>query len=244
MSRLSIIIPCFCNEGNIRDLGQELLDEEKNYPRGTELEYILVDDASEDNTLQELLAFKALHPYRIKVLRLAENVGSNDAVMAGLSITTGDCMAVMAADGQDPPNMLPPMFSHWQKGHKYVIAYRKVLKVSPFNKMLSNIFHVTMMTITLTKAPLNGFDMVIFDRELATRLENEKVKNANLFYCLLQMKRDAIKIPFTKRERKHGHSMWTWSKKFRFLNSSVSSFIPFADLIKSKELRYTIAESF
>lgn len=244
MGKLSIIIPCFCNEGNIPDLGKELLEEEKNFPKGTEIEYILVDDVSEDNTLYELLDFKSLNPGRVKVLKLAENVGSNDAVLAGLSVATGDCIAVMAADGQDPPHLLPVMYGHWQKGNKYVIAYREVLHTGFKNKTISNIFHLTMMAITKTIAPLNGFDMVIFDKELAIKLENEKIKNANLFYCLLQMERKPIKIPFAKRVRTHGHSMWTFSKKFRFLKGSISSFLPFASRVKSKKIRYTISEFF
>lgn len=243
MSKLSIIIPCFHNEGSIPELAQELLDEEPNFPAGTQFEYIFVDDASSDNTWEHLKVLQIALAERVKTLRLRANVGSNNAVLAGLTVATGDCIAVMAADGQDPPQLLPKMYKHWQDGNKLVVAYRETLKTSFMNKLIGNTFHLIMGLLSGTNPPLNGFDMVLFDKSLVKRLEAEMVRNVNLFYCLLWLYKKAPRIPYTKRTRRHGHSMWTFSKKVNYLRKSIAAFLPMGGYA-SMAKKYVIAESF
>lgn len=244
MSKLSIIIPCYHNEGSIPELAQELLDEETNFPTGTQFEYILVDDASADNTWEHLKVLQIALPKRVKVLKLQSNVGSNNAVLAGLTVVTGDCIAVMAADGQDPPQLLPEMYKHWQAGNKLIIAYRETLKTSLLNKLIGNAFHFIMGLLSETKPPLNGFDMVLFDKSLVKRLEADIVRNVNLFYCLLWLFPKAPRIPYTKRTRKHGHSMWTFNKKVNYLQKSIAAFLPGGGYASMAQPKYVIAESF
>ena len=84
MSKLSIIIPCYYNEDNIPVTLGELFNLEDKFPSGTSIEYVMIDDGSKDITLVVLEEFQKKYPNKIKVLKLARNFGSYNAIQAGL----------------------------------------------------------------------------------------------------------------------------------------------------------------
>ena len=124
MPKISIIIPCYYNEGNIPVTTAELIQNESLFPPDVEFEYVMVDDGSKDKTLDELVKFKNAYPTKVKVIKLAGNVGSFNAILAGMQYATGDCNVIITADLQDPPDLMPKMYDYWLKGIKFVIANR------------------------------------------------------------------------------------------------------------------------
>ena len=84
MAKLSIITPCYFNEKNIPVTAKAFIENEKKFPVGTEFEYVLIDDGSKDNTLHELIKFKEQYPDKVKIIKLAGNVGSYNAILAGI----------------------------------------------------------------------------------------------------------------------------------------------------------------
>jgi len=72
MSKLSIIIPCYYNEGNISVTGKELIKNEQLFPKKTDFEYIFVDDGSKDKTFDELVKFQSKYTAKVKVIKLAK----------------------------------------------------------------------------------------------------------------------------------------------------------------------------
>ena len=97
MPKLSVIIPCYFNEENIPVTTRELLANEALSPVDLSFEYVLVDNGSEDDTLKALLDCRAAHPDKVRVVELAGNVGSYNAIVAGMAQATGDYMAIIAA---------------------------------------------------------------------------------------------------------------------------------------------------
>jgi polyisoprenyl-phosphate glycosyltransferase len=228
MSKISIIIPCYFNEGNIPVTGRELVDNEKLFPAGTEFEYIFVDDGSKDNTLSELLKFKEQHKEKIKIVKLASNVGAFNALLAGFSFATGDCNVILAADLQDPPDLIPKMFEYWQKGVKLVIANRQDREESLGQKLFSGTYHVLIRKLALKNAPAGGFDLVLFDRQLKEEVLKINEKNTNILYLLTWLGFDYVSIPYVRKKREIGKSKWTIRKKSKmFIDSFVAfSFFP------------------
>jgi len=225
MSKISIIIPCYFNEGNIPVTGQELIDNEKLFPEETEFEYVFVDDGSKDNTLNELLKFKEQHKEKVKVVKLATNVGSFNAILAGFSVATGDCNVILAADLQDPPELIPKMFDYWQKGVKLVIANRQDREESFGKKFLSNFHHSMIRTFALKNVPTGGFDLVLFDRQLKEEVIKINEKNTNILYLLTWLGFDYVNIPYIRKKREIGKSRWTLKKKIKM---SIDSFVAFS----------------
>ncbi len=90
MTKLSIIIPCYFNGENLPVTTKELIENEKLFSEPIVFEYIMVDDGSKDNTMEELLKFKNNYPEKVKIVKLAGNVGSYYAIFAGMHYDTGD----------------------------------------------------------------------------------------------------------------------------------------------------------
>ena len=124
---LSIIVPCY-NEQEVLPLFYRKTGEvlEK---MGCEYELILVDDGSKDGTLAVMkdLAQKDTH---VKYLSFSRNFGKESAMYAGLSNARGDYAAVMDADMQDPPSLLPRMLDKLQTGEYDCVAARRVSRKS------------------------------------------------------------------------------------------------------------------
>jgi dolichol-phosphate mannosyltransferase len=226
--KLSIIIPCYYNEENIPVTTAEVIANESSFPPDVTFEYVMVDDGSKDNTYQELLKFRSAYPDKVKVLKLAGNVGSYNAILAGLNYATGDCNIILTADLQDPPELIPKMYDYWLKGIKFVIANRTDREESWSQKIFSNTFHRLMKKLALKNIPDGGFDLVLFDRQLREQAVKMNENNAHLIYLLAWMDYDYVSIPYVRRKREIGRSRWTLQKKIKlFIDSFVSfSFFP------------------
>lgn len=129
MGVLSIVIPCHNEELTIPLFYREILGIESRLQ--AELELIFVDDGSGDGTL-EVIKGLAAEDFRVKYLSFSRNFGKEAAVYAGLKQTVGDFTAVMDADLQDPPAMLPPMLKAVrEEGYDAAAARRADRKGEP-----------------------------------------------------------------------------------------------------------------
>lgn len=228
MSKITIITPCYYNEKNLPVTFPVLLENEKNFPAGTEIEYIFIDDGSKDNTFGELQKIQAAHPSKVKVLKLSRNFGANSASYAGICHATGDCCVILAADLQDPPELIPELFKHWQNGYKLVLAQKANREDSLLTKILSGTYHNLIRKTALKNAPKGGFDLWLFDKTLKEELIKMDEKNFYLPYMFIWMGFEYVSIPYTRRKREIGKSGWTLSKKIKsFIDSFVSfTFMP------------------
>ena len=228
MPKISIVIPCYYNELNIPITGPALIENESNFPSDVTFEYVYVDDGSKDQTLKALLDLKQKYPEKIKVVKLAGNVGSYNAIVAGTEYSTGDCVSVITADLQDPPELIAKMYDYWLKGIKFVVANRTNREESFIKKTLANTFQYLIKKHALPNIPKGGFDFVLFDKQLKEELIKIKEKNTNSLYLLAWMNFEMVSIPYTRLERKVGVSKWTFKKRMKlFIDSFVSfSYLP------------------
>ncbi|UPL49830.1 glycosyltransferase family 2 protein [Hymenobacter sublimis] len=224
MPKLSVIIPCYYNEANVPVTVKELIDNEVRFPTGVEFEYIFVDDGSGDQTLQALIAAHDQYPDRIRVIKLAGNVGSYNAIVAGIAHATGDCLSVITADMQDPPELMVQMYDYWQKGFKLVIGNRQDREETGFSKWFAQAFHWLMKRLALSNIPDGGFDFVFFDRQVADEVTKMHERNSNVFYLMIWLGFAYVNIPYVRRKRQIGTSRWTISKKIKLLIDSLLSF--------------------
>lgn len=228
MPLLSYIIPCYFNEENLPHTTKALIENEKFFGEDVTFEYVMIDDGSKDNTLGELKKFKQQYPDKVKVIKLSGNFGSYNAILAGMNYASGDCNVVLAADLQDPPEMIPKMLDYWKKGIKLVIANREDRQESFFQKVFSNSYHYLIKKLALKNIPKGGYDLVLFDKQLRDEVVKIDEKNTNQLYLLSWLKYDYVNIPYVRRKRDVGKSRWTLQKKVKlFIDSFVSfSFFP------------------
>jgi len=125
---LSVIVPCFNEEENVPFFYEELMKNKSFFDnRGLDVEVIYVDDGSKDGTVAEV---KKLHEVdeRVKLIRFSRNFGKEAAMYAGFCNAKGDYVAVMDADMQDPPSLLPQMLEILDGGEYDSVATRRVTR--------------------------------------------------------------------------------------------------------------------
>ena len=108
MKKISIIVPCYNEEQAIPYFYEEITKVAKEMKN--DFEFIFVNDGSKDKTI-EIVKEYAKKDKRVKFIHFSRNFGKEAAMYAGLELSTGDYVAIMDADLQDPPALLPQMVS-------------------------------------------------------------------------------------------------------------------------------------
>lgn len=222
MSIVSVVIPCYFNEENVNKTFIEISNVLKK--ASIDFEIIFVDDGSKDKTFLELSAIHAANPHVVKLVKLVKNVGSYTAILAGMSKATGDCVTVISADLQDPPELIAEMYQHWQSGIKLVLASRAKRNDGIFNNYFSGFYHLLIQKMAIPSLPKGGFDFVLFDKELCQHVLKIKERNTNTLYLLPWLGYPFVTIPYERRKREIGKSRWTLAKKIKLL---IDSFVAF-----------------
>lgn len=124
MKKISLIIPCF-NEEEVLGILYDELNKVTNQMDGYEFEFLFVDDGSKDKTLSILKGFSE-EDDRVVYLSFSKNFGKEAAMYAGFCNATGEYVAVMDADMQDPPSLLPEMMTYLESGEYDSVATRRV----------------------------------------------------------------------------------------------------------------------
>jgi dolichol-phosphate mannosyltransferase len=220
---ISIVVPVYFNEQNLPDTIPQLLELEDALD-GNRLELVFVDDGSEDESLAILLDYQKRFPKRIKVVKLTRNFGAMAALQAGLTVATGDCVGVIAADLQDPPELFIEMVRHWEKGVKAVFAVRSDREESFLQKSISNLYYVLLRRFAVPNYPAGGFDFFLADRQVIDEVSKIKEKNTNLMTLVFWLGYQAVFIPYVRRKRTKGKSRWTLGKKIKLFVDTFVSF--------------------
>lgn len=224
MPKLSVVIPCYFNEDNIPVTVRELVANEAGFPPEVTFEYVFVNDGSGDNTLGALRRAQATYPGKVRIVDLAANVGSYNAIVAGMAHASGDCLAIITADMQDPPELMVQMYDYWKKGFKLVIGNRQDREETGLSQMLAKTFHWLMKHLALKNIPDGGFDFVFFDRQVSDEVVALRERNSNVFYLMVWLGFPYVNIPYVRRKREIGTSRWTLSKKVKLLIDSLLAF--------------------
>ncbi len=223
----SIIIPIYYNELNLEDTIPELLTLEHKLP-GYHLELVCVDDGSGDRSLEILRGFHARYPRSVKVVKLARNFGSMSAILAGMTVARGDCIGMIAADLQDPPELFLEMIRHWEQGNKSIFAVRQDREDPLSSKVFSSLYYRLVRQFAIPNYPEGGFDFFLIDRQVAEDVTKIHEKNTNIMTLIFWLGYKPILLPYVRRQRRKGKSRWTLAKKIKlFVDTFVSfSFTP------------------
>lgn len=224
MKKISIVIPVYFNEENLPETISRLLDLQ-NKLNQYQFELIFVDDGSKDKSLDMLLSFQIKNPKEIKIVKLTRNFGSMSAIQAGLTVSSGDCVGVIAADLQDPPELFVDMLKHWENGIKAVLAIRKNRQDPPLQKIFSKSFYSLLRKYAIQDYPKNGFDFMLIDKQIVEEVNKIREKNTNLFTLIFWLGYNYVTIPYTRVARTKGKSKWTLGKKIKLF---IDSFVAFS----------------
>lgn len=221
--KVSAVIAVYYSEPSLLPLFSELRKIEAELDRkGLDFELIFVDDGSRDNSLAELLKIKHQRP-STKVIKLTRNFGAVHASKAGTQFVTGDCYVVLAADLQDPPELILEMVDKWLGGEKYVVCARSNREDPVMTKLFAWVYYRLVRLFVIRDYPGNGFDLALMDRAILRHMQTSS-KNINplIFSYWLGFKPHMIR--YNRRARRFGKSRWTFWKKLTFFLDSILGF--------------------
>ena len=224
MKTFSIIIPVYYNELNLPETIPQLLGFAREMP-GYHLELVFVNDGSGDRSLEILLEYRSKDPETIKVVNLTRNFGSMAAIQAGFTVVTGDCVGMISADLQDPPELFHEMLRYWENGSKAIFAVRQDREDASLQKLLSNGYYSLIRQLAIKDYPNGGFDFFLVDRQVIDELNKIQEKNTNIMTLIHWLGYKSITIPYIRRSRKKGKSRWTLAKKIKLF---IDTFVAFS----------------
>src|SRR4051794_36285509 len=219
---LSIVIPTY----NEVDAFPALLSRVRSAVAQADQPYeiVFVDDGSVDGTVP-LLEEAAEHDSRIKVLFFSRNFGHQAAITAGLDFAEGDAVAVMDADLQDPPELLPQMLELLRQDYD-VVSPRRMSRQGEtlFKKWTAAFFYRVMARIVNGNLSVDVGDFRLFSRRavLAIRGFRERHRFMRGLVAWLGLK-EAV-LPFERQPRAAGETKYSTWKMLRFAWTAISSF--------------------
>jgi polyisoprenyl-phosphate glycosyltransferase len=223
MALVSIIVPVYFNAKSLPALA-ERLDALSKRVRRHRFEFIYVDDGSGDDSF-EMLSALAKRDGRITVVKLTRNFGSNIAIQAGLAHARGACAGFVAADLQDPPELLEAMIRDWEKGSKVVFAVRKNRSGDPWmTRLFARVFNVLFKKLVFNRFFDQGVGFFLADRRVVDFLVQCDEKNAHLFGLILWGGFEPSVVTYVRGGREHGRSRWSFGLKIKYFIDAFAAF--------------------
>jgi len=223
MKSISIIVPVYYNEGSLPFLFIELKKLEQTLlQKEIAMELIFVEDGSGDQSFLELIKIKRQRP-TTKIIKLSRNFGNIRAEKAGYRYVTGDCFCALAADLQDPPELIAKMVDYWLAGEKFVICVREQREDPPLTTFFANLFYKLVRGFVIKNYPKGGFDLALMDKVMLPYMKNSG-KNINTAMFAYSLGFEPKIIEYKRQKRLHGKSRWTFAKKFNYFIDSILGF--------------------
>jgi glycosyltransferase involved in cell wall biosynthesis len=165
---LSVVVPCYNEEESIQACHVQL--SESLVASGQSYEIVYVNDGSRDLTMTILREIQAMDP-RVQVINLSRNFGHQVAVSAGIRYATGNAVALMDADLQDPPEVLMEMMRVLESGYDVVYGARRTRAGESFVKLFTaKLFYRTLHLLSDTDIPVDTGDFRVMSRRAVNAL--------------------------------------------------------------------------
>jgi len=220
---LALVVPIYRNEGSI----DKLLDAVQLISQSIsgDFEAVFVVDGSPDESYSRLREKLSGCAFSSRLVNLTRNFGAFPAIRAGLEISTSDLTAVMAADLQEPPELVINFWKRYAAAH-YDVAFgvREARNDPAASKLASTVFWEIYRRMVIKDIPKGGVDIFAVSRDFRERLLLLNEAHSSLLAQLFWLGGKREFVTYARREREHGKSAWTLSKKLRYLSDSVFAF--------------------
>lgn len=220
---LSIVVPCYNEEEVIKIFYKEI--EKIQFP--LKKEYIFIDDGSSDQTLKELKELAKDNDH-IKYYSFSRNFGKEAALYAGLKYSTGDYIVVMDVDLQDPPELLPEMYSYIKDGKYDCVGTRRVTRSGEpvVRTLFAKTFYKIMKKISETEIVDGARDYRMMSRQMVDSILEVTEYNRFSKGIFSWVGYDTKYLEYQNQERIAGNTTWSfWS----LLKYSIDGIIAFSD---------------
>ena len=189
-----------------------------------ELEAVFVIDGSPDHSEAWLCEHLPAFTVAAQLIALSRNFGSFTAVRMGLAAARGEFIAVMAADLQEPPELMVEFFKSLAQGHDVVVGTRSGRDDPAVSQLSARLYWRLYRFLVQPEIPASGVDVFAVSRRARDALLQLDEAHSSLIVQLFWIGFPRAQVPYQRRARKYGSSGWTWRKKAAYLLDSIFSF--------------------
>jgi len=221
---VSAIVPCMDEEESLRAFHDRVVPILEQL-FGDRWEIVFVDDGSTDRTPQLIAELNAADP-RVRGLRLSRNFGSHVAIAAGLDHAAGDVAVVLAADLQDPPEVIPEFVQRWRAGADIVWGARETREDPLLRRVFARLFYGTIVRSALPSIPRTGTgSFCLIDRAVMDAFRRFEERNRLTFGIISWSGFTQDQAPYRRAARHAGRSKWSMSQ---LVKTAVDTFVSFS----------------
>ena len=201
MKKISVVLPCFNEEENIKPLYESLerILGKLNY----NFEYLFIDNCSEDKTVQEIKKICAKDP-KVKLIVNSRNFGHIRSPMHGILNATGDSAILMATDFQDPPELLLEFIQKWEEGYKVIKGVKSSSEEKSFFFFVRKTYYKTVNRLADVELTQNYTGFGMYDSCVLQELKKVKDRYPYFRGLISEIGFKSAEIKFKQPQRKRG----------------------------------------
>lgn len=214
MKHISIMTPCYNEEGNIRNIYAAVKAQFDKLPQYT-YEHIFIDNYSTDKS-REILKELAKEDKNVKVILNARNFGPNRSGTYGMLQGNGDALICIVCDLQDPPEMIPKFLEKWEEGYKVVLGQKTKSKENQIMFGIRKLYYKIMGMLSETEHLTNVTGYGLFDKEVLDMIKWMDDPDPYIRGLVTQLGYKWCLVEYTQQERTFGKSSYNFNKYFDF----------------------------
>ena len=223
--KISIIVPCYCEEESI-PLFYDAVEKVAPQLPNIELEYWFIDDGSSDNTLGELRKLQQKDPEHVHYASFSRNFGKEAGLYCGLQQATGDYVAVMDVDLQDPPELLPKMLGYLESGEYDCVGTRRVDRKGepPIRSFFAHMFYKLINKISDTEIVDGARDYRLMTRQMVDAILSMSEYNRFSKGIFSWVGFKTKYLEYQNKERVAGKTSWNFWSLLKYSIDGIVSF--------------------
>jgi len=219
--KYSIILPVYNESENVQLLHERISKVMTKLK--SPFEMIFVNDGSTDRTVEKLETLYKKDK-TVKIINFSRNFGHQTAVSAGLKYCTGDMVAILDSDLQDPPEVLPDFFKKLESGYDTVYAIRKNRKETAWKKFAYSTYYRLLKSLANVDIPLDSGDFCVMSRRMIDAINSLPERNRFVRGLRSWVGFKQAGLAYDRDARSAGESKYTMSKLFKLASDGIFSF--------------------
>lgn len=219
--KYSVILPIFNEQENLDSLYNRVVKVLVSLKEDYEI--IFINDGSQDRTKDILIDLHKKNN-KIKIINFSRNFGHQIAVTAGLNFATGDRIAILDADLQDPPEILPKFFAKLNEGYDVVYAVRKKRKENIFKRTAYSLFYKILHLMASVDIPLDSGDFCVLSQRMVKTINSFPERNRFVRGLRSWAGFKQIGLEYEREKRLAGKSKYGLGKLLKLAFDGIFSF--------------------
>ena len=226
MKKVSILIPCYNEQENVRPMSEAIVDLFENQLAQYDYELLFIDNDSSDQT-RPILREICKNNEHIKAIFNAKNFGQFNSPYYGMLQTTGDCTISMVCDFQDPVELIPQYLEAWEQGYKIVIGIKTSSKENPIMYHLCSLYYKMIKRFSDVEQIEHFTGSGLYDKDFIRVLRDLKDPTPFLRGIVAELGYKRKEIPYEQPERRAGK---THNNFIRLYDAAMLSFTSYTKI--------------